>query len=197
MPTDIVPEPWRSFLVDLDAACPAPMRMLCIGGFAVRLYYDMTRPTVDIDVVDVLPDEAKQTLVALAGAGTALHKRHRVYLQIVGIAQLPYHYEDRVRVMPTPFLQRLSIAVPDPYDLALSKVGRNLEIDVEDVLALAESQAFDLQLLNDRYQSELRPYLHGLIERHDSTIRFWSEAIAERQQRSQARGSARGPLGRD
>lgn len=163
----------------------------------MRLYYDMTRPTVDIDVVDVMPDEAKQTLAVLAGAGTALHKRHRVYLQIVGIAQLPYHYEDRVRVMSTPFLQRLSIAVPDSYDLALSKVGRNLEIDVEDVLALAESQAFDLQLLNDRYQSELRPYLHGLIERHDSTIRFWCEAIAARQQRSQARGSARDTLGRD
>lgn len=196
MPTDIVPEPWRSFLIDLDAACPAPMRMLCIGGFAVSLYYNMTRPTVDIDVVDVMPDEAKHTLVMLAGAGTALHKRHKVYLQIVGIAQLPYHYEDRVRTMPTPFLQRLSIAVPDPYDLALSKISRNLEIDFEDALALAETQAFDLQLLNDRYHGELRPYLHGLIERHDSTIRFWSEAIAQRRQRSQARGSAPNALGR-
>jgi phytoene/squalene synthetase len=74
--------------------------------------------------------------------------------------------------------------VPDPYDLALSKVSRNLEIDFEDVLALARSREFDLQLLNDRYQSELRPYLHGLVERHDSTLRFWSEAIAERRQRS-------------
>jgi hypothetical protein len=83
-----------------------------------------------------------------------------------------------------PFLRHLSIVVPDPYDLALSKVSRNLEIDFEDVLALARSREFDLQLLNDRYQSELRPYLHGLVERHDSTLRFWSEAIAERRQRA-------------
>ncbi len=183
MPADTVPEPWRSFLIDLDAACPGPLRMLCIGGFAISLYYELTRPTVDIDVVDVMPNDAKQTLAALAGQGTALHKRHKVYLQIVGVAQLPYHYEERVRLMPMPFLRHLSIVVPDPYDLALSKVSRNLEIDFEDVLALARSREFDLQLLNDRYQTELRPYLHGLVERHDSTLRFWSEAIAERRQR--------------
>jgi hypothetical protein len=184
MPTDTVPEPWRSFLIDLDAACPGPLRMLCIGGFAVSLYYELTRPTVDIDVVDVMPDDAKLTLAALAGQGTALHKRHKVYLQIVGIAQLPYRYEERGRLMAMPFLRHLSIVVPDPYDLALSKLSRNLEIDFEDVLALAGSREFDLQVLNDRYQSELRQYLHGPIERHDSTIRFWSEAIAERRQRS-------------
>lgn len=184
MPTDTVPEPWRSFLIDLDAACPGPLRMLSIGGFAVSLYYALTRPTVDIDVVDVVPDDAKLTLAALAGQGTALHKRHKVYLQIVGVAQLPYHYEDRVRLMPLSFLRHLSIVVPDPHDLALSKVSRNLDIDFEDVLALAGSPEFDLQLLNDRYQSELRPYLHGPTERHDSTLRFWCEAIAERRQRT-------------
>jgi hypothetical protein len=51
-----------------------------------------------------MPDDAKQTLAALAGQGSPLHKRHKIYLQIVGIAQLPYHYEERVRLMPMPFL---------------------------------------------------------------------------------------------
>jgi len=35
----------------------------------------------------------------LAGEGSALHKKYGVYLQIVGIAQIPLNYDDRLTEM--------------------------------------------------------------------------------------------------
>jgi len=39
---------------------------------------------------------------------------------------------------------------------------------------------FDLNVLKDRYQAELRPLL-GVPEREDLTMQFWIEAIQEEQ----------------
>lgn len=38
MPSELVPEPWRSFLSDIDAESSDPIAVHCIGGFAVTLH---------------------------------------------------------------------------------------------------------------------------------------------------------------
>ena len=58
MPSDRVPEPWRSLLADLDAQCTQSIEMHCIGGFAVTLHYGLVRSTGDIDVWHVIPSDA-------------------------------------------------------------------------------------------------------------------------------------------
>ena len=37
------PEPWDSFLKDLDAAVDVPVRLDCIGGFVVTQLYGLDR----------------------------------------------------------------------------------------------------------------------------------------------------------
>ena len=179
MPSEHLPEPWSAFLTDIDEAATIEMELLCIGGFAVSLYYGLLRPTADIDVADVRPGSATRWLNGVAGFGSALHQKHRVYLQIVSIASLPYFHEDRrVEIFGARF-RHLRLLVLDPYDPALSKLTRGSDIDTDDVKYLARAQHFNLDLLERRYHEELRPYAIGPAERHDVTLQLWINAIRE------------------
>lgn len=70
----------------------------------------------------------------------------------------------------------LRLFVLDPYDLVLSKLSRNVARDREDVAYLVKTQHLDAKTLQSRYEQELRPYLIGPVERHDSSLRLWIEA---------------------
>lgn len=179
MPSELVPDPWRSFLADIDAASEDPIVLHCIGGFAVTLHYALGRPTGDLDIFHVIPDHATSWLASVAGRGSAIHRKHRIYVQIATVATLPYNYADRLTEIFRGGFVRLRLFVVDPYDLALSKLERNLEIDFEDVKHLARSRDLDLALLEARYKDELRPYVSGPVERHDETLRLWIDAIRE------------------
>jgi len=54
----------------------------------------------------------------------------------------------------------------DPYDLALSKLQPNSQKDRDDVRFLARQVPFDLDLLRQRYTTELR-WQMGVVERED------------------------------
>ena len=79
MARDVPPEPWISFLADIDAAATGDLVLHCIGGFAVSLYYGLARPTGDLDVVEVAPSTAVW-LDRVAGRSSALHRKHRLYV---------------------------------------------------------------------------------------------------------------------
>ena len=96
MPSDNVPEPWRSLLADIDVQCTQPIEMHCLGGFAVTLHYGLMRPTGDIDVWHVIPTHAAPWLAKIAGEGTALHRKHRVHVQVSAVATVPEDYESRL-----------------------------------------------------------------------------------------------------
>ena len=179
MAADGLLDPWRSFLSEIDDRASQKLELQCIGGFAVSLRYALNRPTGNIDVVEVKPPEAKPWLANVAGAGSALHKKHKVYVQVVTVASMPEDYEARVTELFASRFRRLRLFVPDPYDLALSKLTRNLDIDMEDVKHLARECQLDLDQLEDRYQRELRPVVIGSPEKHDSTLRLWIDAIRE------------------
>jgi hypothetical protein len=51
MTGEVPPEPRNSFLGDIDGAATEELALHCIGGFAVSLYYGLSRPTGDLDVV--------------------------------------------------------------------------------------------------------------------------------------------------
>ncbi len=67
-------EPWRSFLTELDTALAGPADFHCIGGFVVSQHYGFARETADLDVLTVIPPEAAQRVVELAGRGSPLHR---------------------------------------------------------------------------------------------------------------------------
>jgi len=116
--------------------------------------------------------------MGLAGEGSVLHKKYRVYLQVVGMATVAVDYEDRLTEMFPGSFKHLRLFALDPYDLALSKLERNTQRDRDDVKHLARIVPFDLDVLQERYQKELRPDL-GNPEREDLTLKLWIEAIEE------------------
>ena len=178
MPPDAVPEPWRSFLRDLNAQLTAPMDLHCIGGFTVAMCYGLARPTGDIDVLDVVPGARLGELLDLAQEGGSLARKYRVHIQKVSVAHLPEDYVSRLGEMFPGAYSRLRLLAPDPYDLALSKLERNSDQDFEDVKHLARAASLDLERLRHRYESEQRALVLR-PEREDLTLQLWIDAIAE------------------
>jgi hypothetical protein len=93
-------------------------------------------------------------LEALAGRGSALHRKYGVYLQHAGIVTVPENYSDRLIPISPGVYPQLRLLSLDPYDLALSKLERNAAQDREDVKYLARTAPLDLTILEERYRSE-------------------------------------------
>jgi hypothetical protein len=173
-----IPEPWYSFLSELDQHATEETRLDCMGGFVMTVLYGYSRETSDLDVLLVAPRAQLKRLLDLGARGGALHKKHKVYLDYVGVAQVPEDYEDRLTEMFPGTFKHLRICALDPYDLALSKLERNIQRDRDDVKHLARSIPLDLKILKERYEKELRPQL-GIPEREDLTLKLWIEMIEE------------------
>lgn len=175
-----VPEPWRSFLKELDGHLAKDVCLHCLGGFVVTACYGLPRATADLDVLQIFPSEAQAFLLELAGRDSDLHKKHGVYLDVVTIATYPDDYEQRLSEMFPGACQHMRLFALDPYDLALAKLERNLQRDRDDIVYLADTVPFDLSVLRSRYQKEMRPYV-GRPEREDATLKLWIEIIEERR----------------
>jgi len=85
-----------------------------------------------------------------------------------GVAAVPINYEDRLTEMFPGSFNHLRLFALDPYDLALSKLERNTQRDRDDVKHLARTVPLDLNVIQERYETELRPDL-GNPEREDLT----------------------------
>jgi len=178
-------EPWLSFLHAVDRALSGPTDIHCFGGFVVAEYYGLSRPTADVDVIQARGAATLRELAQVGGRGTPLAKQHRVYLDIVTIADVPDDYEERlIDIFPDVFTN-LRLKAFERHDLALAKLGRNQDHDREDVKRLAAGPGLDIHVLKDRYQRELR-FQFGNPERQDLSLDQWCEMITEVQQQKQA-----------
>jgi hypothetical protein len=169
-------EPWLSFLTEIDNFVDKETCFHCLGGFVVTQLYGSTRTTADVDFLTLV--QRNDDLIAYAGQGSKLHVRHKIYLDPVGVANVPENYEDRLVEMFSGTFKRLKLFALDPYDIALSKLERNIERDRDDVKYLARVIPFDLNILEQRYTNELRTYL-GNPKREDLTLKLWIEMVEE------------------
>ena len=119
-----IPEPWLSFLRELDSAVHEDIRLDCMGGFVVSMVYGFSRPTGDLDVLEIAPREAGRSMLELGMQGGLLHKKYKIYLDHVGLAHVPEDYEERLTEIFPRVLKHLRLFALDPYDLALSKLER-------------------------------------------------------------------------
>ena len=156
--------------------------MDCMGGFVVSMVYGFSRPTGDLDVLEIAPREAGMPILELGMQGGPLHKKYKIYLDHVGVAHVPENYEERLGEIFSKVFKHLRLFALDPYDLAMSKLERNIQRDRDDVMHLARIVPFDPEVLKDRYQKELRWQL-GNPEREDLTLRLWIEAIQEEREK--------------
>jgi hypothetical protein len=167
---------WFAFLTELDALLTEPIELQCLGGFVVAVQYGFPRPTADLDYIEIAPRGALAFLQELAGEGSALWKKHGLYLQHVTVANLPESYADRaVEIMPGQF-KHLRFNGLEAHDLALSKLARNTQVDREDVQYLATTVPLDPAILKERYLNELRPIMIGDLHELDTTMELWLAA---------------------
>jgi hypothetical protein len=178
MPADSLSEPWLSFLRDVDARLEGPVELHCLGGFIGAEYYDLTRPTADIDVIEAVGAVGLKALAQVAGKGSDLAKKHRVYMDIVTVATVPENYADRLIDAFQDTFESLRLRAFEKHDLVLAKLTRNNDRDREDVRRLAAGPGLDATLLKTRYAEELR-FQSTNISRDDLTLAFWAEMIDE------------------
>jgi hypothetical protein len=172
--TDQPPEPWRSFFAEVDAQLHEEVALHLCGGFVVTQLYGVARTTSDVDFLGVVPN-LRASLGEIAGKGSPLHRKHKIFLDPVTVATPPQDYEDRLVPMFSGAWNRLRLYALEAHDLALSKLERNIERDRDDVHHLALAGHIRPDVLRGRYYSELRPNLTNEA-RHDLTLQLWLEA---------------------
>ncbi len=183
MPRETIPEPWRSFLSEIDSTAREELELHCIGGFVVTILHGLARPTADVDVLVIAPRGESERLINLAGKGSELHRKHGLYLDLVTVATVPEDYDQRLTEMFPGEFEHLRLFALDPYDIALAKLERNTQRDRDDVKHLARTVPLNPEVLKERYEKELRPHL-AIPEREDLTLRLWLETIAEDSKRA-------------
>jgi hypothetical protein len=169
-------EPWRSFLDDLDRNFDSPVDLHCIGGFVVSQHYGLGRETADLDILSVIPKQVSERIAKVAGRGSPLHKKHRVCIDHVRVANYPDSYEKRlVRVFPV--FHNIRLWALEPHDLALTKLERSSERDIQDILYLAQAGLIRPDVLVKRFEKEMEPYIVGRTPTwHRSTLNMWIES---------------------
>ena len=152
---------FSDFFADLDRAWSAeatvrPLPPRLIGSAALMLQTSYQRGTNDGDVLETfeLTSVIQERLIALGGAGTTLHTRHRVYLQIVpsAIPFLPQRPTWHRVELVGPSLQHLELHLLDIVDVVVSKLKRMNAHDVSDIEAMAERGKVPHALLIERFQ---------------------------------------------
>jgi uncharacterized nucleotidyltransferase DUF6036 len=168
------PEPWRSFFAAVDSRLNSDVQLHCCGGFVMTQVYGVAR-TTSVDFLSVVPN-IRSDLTAMAGRGSALHQKHKVYLDAVTVATPPEGYEERLVSMFPGAWVHLRLYALEAHDLALSKLERNIERDRDDVQQLARAGHLKSEILKERYYNELRPNLAAHEARHDLTVQLWLES---------------------
>jgi hypothetical protein len=110
-----IPEPWRSFLGELDQRATEETRLDCMGGFVVTVLYGFSRETSDFDVLFIAPRE--QRTPELGARGGDLDKKYKVYLDYVGVAKVAEDYESRLTEMLSMACKHLRLCALDPMIL--------------------------------------------------------------------------------
>jgi hypothetical protein len=167
-----IPEPWLSFLRDVDRALGRPVEVHCLGGFVLMVLWGLPRPTGDADFVEIKPAEAAADLLSIGGDGSELASQYHLRFHQVTIAEYPEGYASRLINMTPKGLERLHLRAFEAHDLALAKLGRNSPRDREDVAFLASKGVLDRQLLQERFDAELRPYVLNEA-RQSSSLSLW------------------------
>jgi len=190
---DSLPEPWASFLGELDQIATEPVDFHCIGGFVVTRRCGFSRETRDLDVLAITPNTQREAFLRKGAEGSELHKKYKVYLDFVNVLDAyPENYEERLTEMFPGQLNHIRLLAPEAHDLALMKLGRNIERDRDDVKYLARQGFIVPEELERRYQKEMRPYLALPEKRFDWVMKLWMAMLHEELAADDSRDSTEG-----
>ena len=137
--------------------CAGKNQLRLLGSTALMFQTDYARGTKDGDVLDTvtLTVETKDRLLALAGAGTRLHARHQIYIDIVDNG-LPFLPQRPLWLPLTEFnasLRWFDIEVLDVVDVVVSKMKRFSANDQSDVQAMIDRDLVKPARLVSRFRA--------------------------------------------
>jgi hypothetical protein len=138
----------EAFIRELDHELPSArddkLELKVIGSSALFLQCDYDRGTKDSDILEttLLKEGARDQLLTLAGQGTALHQRHKLYLEFVpqGLPFLPQQPCWNVLTELNSTLVRLRLSALDIVDVVVSKLKRFNANDRQDIEAMIERE---------------------------------------------------------
>lgn len=151
----------EDFLREVDARwtwpTPSPTPLRIIGSTALMLQTSYVRGTKDSDVLETieLSVETQQRLLAIAGAGTELFARRRLYIEIVrnGIPFLPWRPKWHLLDGLNRSLRHFELGVLHVVDVVVSKLKRLNDNDLTDIAAMADLGLVQHEALIERFRS--------------------------------------------
>lgn len=149
----------RNFFLEVDRLWkplgPGKIALRVIGSGALLLQTDYQRGTKDGDVLEslALTPDIKERLRTLAGKNTDLHKRTRLYLDIVvsGLPFLPHGPKFHPQKALNADLRHFEIATLDVVDVVVSKLKRFNSDDAGDVAAMVDKGLVPHERLRARF----------------------------------------------
>jgi hypothetical protein len=132
----------EAFLMAIGQRCEPESVLFLIGGGALELLGG-ARPTVDIDYVgdDLQPNKLQQMMAEIAD---------EMHLEIEGVPIgefVPIPKDAEKRAILVGQFGNLAVHIFDPYTIALSKLDRGFETDLEDILFLIQNNLITLDQL--------------------------------------------------
>lgn len=145
-----LPEDIARLLKATDELLEQEFHLIVIGGAAASLAYGATKATTDIDLANDPPEEM---LSAIERARELVGVQ--IPMQYVGLFEPPYSYEERLVSMRKPKLSKLHVYFPERHDLALMKMVRGYENDLQTIEEIHQAEPLDLEILLERFMKEM------------------------------------------
>ncbi len=142
----------RSFLQRLGERYPGPATIYLLGGSALCLL-GSPRVTLDVDyIVEVAPEDAARFQAVLAELAAEM----RLDLEDVPLAEfIPLPPKARERRRAVGRFGQLDVYIFDPYSIALSKIARGFEADLEDVAFMLRERLIEFDKLERLFEQIL------------------------------------------
>jgi len=144
------PEELKVLFEAADAHLSESVSILVIGGTAVALGHGIDLVTRDIDTWDAIPPALKNAFeMAREVSGLDIPVHH------AAVADAPYDFETRIESLNLEDLRKLRVLIPEKHDLALMKVLRGYEHDLQMVQAISDKHGLEFEILTQRYLTEM------------------------------------------
>jgi predicted nucleotidyltransferase len=141
MDRNLATEEIKEFLTRLSQKYISPIKVYLLGGSAL-CFLGNQRRTIDIDIfVDLLHAEFEDIVKEVA---QELHLEVEL-IAIESFIPLPSDTISRHRKLGN--FGSIEVSIFDPYSIALSKVARGFETDIQDVLFLLQNQIIEIEKL--------------------------------------------------
>ncbi len=148
--TQFQPSEIQKFLEAADSYLKSSCDLVIIGGAAAAIAYKASKTTTDIDTANRIPEELQHAFEA-ASEKTGL----AIPVSMAGVFDPPYCYEDRLQQYDQINLKFLKVYVPEQHDLALMKIVRGYENDIQTICEIHKNMPFCFETLIERFLTEM------------------------------------------